>query len=80
MFFLLQIWRTGGLNRFCWGEGRVGISWRGRWWRRGRRVNTVPTVYTHVYKCKNENCFRNQGRGNGEEKWRGKFKYDIYDT
>jgi hypothetical protein len=81
MFFLLQNWRTGGWNRFRgWGICTSGLGGHGR--EKGRRMNMVQTVCTHVCKCKTDtclNCSRNQWRGVGEEKWRGEFKYDIFD-
>jgi hypothetical protein len=70
-----QVGRTGSvLGR--WGGGRCGWhQWKERGGReRGRRMNVVQTMYTHVCKCKNDtcsNCSRNQGRGNGgeQERW-----------
>jgi hypothetical protein len=39
-----------------------------------RRMNMVQTMYTHVFKSKNDtcrNCSRNQGRGDEKEQRRG---------
>jgi hypothetical protein len=51
--------------------------------KRVRRMNMVQTMYVHVCKCKKDTCFncsRNQGRGNRVDKWKGEFKYDVFDT
>jgi hypothetical protein len=53
--------KTGKMAlNFHWeGErgGSVGISgWWGGGWERGRRVNTVQIMCTHVHKCKNDTC------------------------
>jgi hypothetical protein len=56
-FFLLQNWRTGGQNRFCQGRMRGGVWYRweeGGSRERGRRVNMIQIMYTHVCKCKND--------------------------
>jgi hypothetical protein len=54
-FFLLQNQRAGGQNRFC-PEGQwVWHLWKGEVAReRGRRMNKVQIMYTHVCKFKNK--------------------------
>jgi hypothetical protein len=57
MFFLLKIREQ---------EGGTGSAW-GR--KKGRKMNMVPAMYTHVCKCKNDtccNCSRN-GKDGGRE-------------
>jgi hypothetical protein len=45
-------------KRFC--RGREREVWH--WWegevvgKRGRRVNKVQIMYTHICKCKNDTC------------------------
>jgi hypothetical protein len=53
IFFLLQEGRIGSAV----GEGGVGTSGSGGGGNeRGRRMNMVQTMYTHVCKCKNDTC------------------------
>jgi hypothetical protein len=54
-FFLLQNQRIGGRNSL--GGGGIGTSGRGRWWERGRRMNMMQIMSTHVCKCKNDICW-----------------------
>jgi hypothetical protein len=57
MFFLPQNQRTGGQNRFCLVGGVVlAPAEEGGGWERGRRMNMVQIMYTHVYKCINDIC------------------------
>jgi hypothetical protein len=47
---------------------------------RGRRMNMVEAMYTHLCKCKNATCGNVSGirkGGIGESSGRGEFKYDI---
>jgi hypothetical protein len=77
MFFLLQNQRigveqvrpSGAWHQWDWGSGRE----------RGRRMNVVQIMYTHVCKSKND-TFGNHSRKDEGERWRGEFKYDISDT
>jgi hypothetical protein len=81
-FFLLQNLKAGDRNRSC-PEGRVGTSEGGRWC--GKRVGGEygTKMYTHICKCKNNTHCSIAGirrGGNKGEWWRGKFKYDIFET
>jgi hypothetical protein len=68
-------------------------QWERGWWpqwemrgdrERDRRMNMMWTMYTHVYKCKNNdscwNCFRSRGGVMKESNDGSEFKYNIYDT
>jgi hypothetical protein len=75
-FFFYKIREQEGGKVSAQGRGAVvGTSGRGGdGGERGRRMNTIQIMYTHVCKCKNDtccNCFRNQGRGDERVQWRG---------
>jgi hypothetical protein len=83
LFFLVQSWRTGGLNRSCpVGEG--GTSGSGEEAGKGDRRGNMVQKCVHLYvKCKNDtcwNCFKNQGGGIKDRGGGSEFMYDIFDT
>jgi hypothetical protein len=70
-----QVLPSGGWGCWHWWEGERGGDRE-----RGRRVNMVQRVYTHVCKYKNDtcqNCSRNGEGGMKESSGGGKFMYDI---
>jgi hypothetical protein len=78
MFFLLQNWK-----QVLPGDGKGGLALvvGGSGGERGRRMNIVQIMYTHVCKCKNDtcwNCCRNQGMGDGGEKGNSSMIYLVY--
>jgi hypothetical protein len=65
-------------------EGRTGLgegwhSWKGRGGgERGRRMNTVQIVYTHVRKCKNDTVVSIPGIGGaGDEGEQWKVRIQV---
>jgi hypothetical protein len=72
-------------------EGKTGPAQGGGWYqwegevagKRGRRMNKMQKLCTHVCKCKNSTCWnysRNGEQGVNENNGWGEFKYDILDT
>jgi hypothetical protein len=56
------------------GGGGLALAGGGWYGERGRRLNTVQIMYTHVCKWKDDNCWncsRNQGREDEKEQLRG---------
>jgi hypothetical protein len=56
VFFFYKIGEQEGGTGFAQSGGRLALVGGERWWGKGRRVNMVQTVYSHVCKCKNDSC------------------------
>jgi hypothetical protein len=59
---------------YCVGEGK--------WWRKGRKMNTMLKRFTHACKCNKDTCcnyFMNQGSRDKGSYGGGESKYDIVD-
>jgi hypothetical protein len=64
---------NGRVEEILLGEERIGTSEGASGRERGRRVNMVQIMYTHVCKCKSDtysSCSRNQERLGEGEQWR----------
>jgi hypothetical protein len=84
-FFVPQSQRTGRHDRFCpeWGGQDLSLVGGRKLSEKGRKINMMQIMYTHVCKCKTlpvETVLGISGGGIKESMKGVEFKYGIFDT